>query len=136
VHLVFGQILHPHRLEGARADVQRQRRALHAAGVEPREQASSKCRPAVGAATAPGFLRKHRLIAGFVGRVGIVLDVRRQRQAAELLDQRQTVVGEMQRVERLDAFADCHVEASARRIVVPGCGLLLARICASAVRSP
>jgi hypothetical protein len=46
--------LDAHRLESAGADVQRQPRDFDAALVEPREQRWSKCRPAVGAATAPG----------------------------------------------------------------------------------
>ena len=45
----------PHRLERARADMQRDAGALHAARVAaPAISAASKCRLAVGAATAPG----------------------------------------------------------------------------------
>jgi hypothetical protein len=49
-------VLGLHRLEGAGAHVQRDAGALHAARFQARRARSSKCRAAVGAATAPGFL--------------------------------------------------------------------------------
>ncbi|CAM2144622.1 hypothetical protein PT2222_160105 [Paraburkholderia tropica] len=110
VHRVIGDVFHAHRLERARADVQRERCALHALGVELREQRVVEVQARRGRGHRARILREHGLVAGFVAGVGVVRDVWRQRQTAELLDQREAVVGEVQRVERLDALAHRHVE--------------------------
>ncbi len=56
VHLVLGQVLGLHRLEGAGAHVQRHGGGLHPFVFSAASTLSSKCSAAVGAATAPGWL--------------------------------------------------------------------------------
>jgi hypothetical protein len=63
VHAVLGQVLGLDGLEGAGAHMQRDAGAPHTARVQRASKASSKCSAAVGAATAPGLLRKHGLVA-------------------------------------------------------------------------
>ena len=84
MHAVRVEVVAAHRLERAGADVQRHERAI----ATPRassaaSSAASKCRPAVGAATAPGRARVDGLVALAVG-VGRrrAVDVGRQRHLA------------------------------------------------------
>ena len=53
MHLVARRILRLHRQECARPDMQREELARDAGRVEPSISSGVKCRPAVGAATAP-----------------------------------------------------------------------------------
>ncbi|MDT4832384.1 hypothetical protein FQZ97_659400 [compost metagenome] len=106
MHLVLGQVLGAHRLEGAGTHVQRQEGAAHAGGIQPREQrviemqARGRCRHGARIARVDG------LVAGLVVGVGVVRDVRRQRQAPVALDQVQRRRGEAQREELVHARAD------------------------------
>ena len=71
VHGVCRELLGAHRLEGAGADVQRDERAVDAArGERGAAAAASKCRLAVGAATAPGIAREDALVALAIGSLG------------------------------------------------------------------
>ena len=80
---VLGEILGVDRLERARADVQRDAGDRDARRFRvPPGAPSSKCRPAVGAATAPGVPRVDRLVARLVVGFGCSRDVRRQRHLA------------------------------------------------------
>ncbi|KGD43715.1 hypothetical protein DO70_6589 [Burkholderia pseudomallei] len=115
VHPVLGEVFDAHRLERARADVQRERRALDAARLERGEHRVVEVQAGRRRGDGARVRGEHRLIAGLVGRVGRVLDVRRQRQPAVALDQHEAVVGEVQREERLDALADRHVERIGER---------------------
>ena len=68
VHPVPREVFVLHRLEGAGADVQRDERALRRrVRRAPPASSSSKCSPAVGAATAPGVARVDRLVAVAIG---------------------------------------------------------------------
>ena len=81
-------VLVAHRLEGARADMQRQRaRAATPRASSASSSASSKCSAAVGAATAPGRRANTRLVAALVVGRRRRADVRRQRHVAVRLQQ-------------------------------------------------
>src|SRR5260363_386671 len=81
------------------------------------------------------MLGKDRLIAHLIGGVGIMFDIRRQRQAAIALDQRQTVVWKCSVWNGSTRAPTVTSNASASLRVVPTAGRLLARTCASAVRA-
>src|ERR1700692_2106783 len=110
MHPMLREILHAHRLERARANMQRQRRALHAASVESGKERRVEVQACRGRRDRAGISCIDRLVAGFIEGIGIVFDIRRQRQAAILLDQRQAIGRKMQRVERLHALADSDFE--------------------------
>nr|GEU28151.1 hypothetical protein [Tanacetum cinerariifolium] len=110
VHLVLGQHLVAHRLERAGAHVQRDEREVHALGLERIEQRLVEVQAGSRCGHRAGHLVEHGLVAGFVERIGIVLDVRRQRQAAVRFDQVEHVGVEMQGKEFAGALAHGDVE--------------------------
>ena len=99
----------------------------------PRRYRASKCRPAVGAATAPGFARIDGLVALAIGGLGRAIDIGRQRHRAVRLEELQHVARELQ-VKQL-ALAPDHARAvpPGSATAAPAFKPLLARACTSAV---
>ena len=94
VHLMVGQPLCAHRLEGARAHVQRHGGGLHALGLQRRQHLVVEVQRRRRRGHGAGVAGEDGLVAlGVLDRVGIdlgvllALDVGRQRQVAELVHQ-------------------------------------------------
>ena len=100
LHAVVGDALHAHRLEGARAHVQRHACRLHAARGQRREHVLVEVQRRGRRRHRPGAGGEHGLVAALVlGAVG-VRDVRRQRHVAVRLQQREGVGREAQVEQR------------------------------------
>lgn len=91
VHAVLAEVVHPHRLEGAGAHVQREPGAVRAVGLDAFEQSLVEMQAGRGRSDRAGVAREHGLVARLVGFAGGALDVGRQRQLAVALEQREQV---------------------------------------------
>jgi hypothetical protein len=87
VHVVLGQVLDAHRLEGAGAHVQGDVGDVHALRGQFVEQRLVEVQAGGRRGDGARLLRIDGLVTLLVELVGVVLDVRRQRQAAVGLDQ-------------------------------------------------
>ena len=86
LHSMFVDLLGTNRLEGAVADVQRDRRAFDAAGIERREQLRREVQSRGRCGNRAAVLRVDRLIAIAIGRRIVALDIRRQWHVADAID--------------------------------------------------
>ena len=107
VHDVVFQLVDPHRLEGARAHMQRDEGALHAQGVQLVQRGLIEVQAGGGRRDGAGFARVHGLVAGVVAGVGLVRDVGRQRRGAVGVQQVQHRTGKAD-VEQLALAAQHH----------------------------
>ena len=110
MHLVRGKVFRAHGLERAGADMQRDEREIDAFFTQPREQDFIKMQARRRCGHRAGGARIDRLVTRFIMRISRMVDVRRQRQAAMRVNQREHVVGKCQREKFADARADNDIE--------------------------
>mmetsp|Transcript_53345 Transcript_53345/g.147771 ORF Transcript_53345/g.147771 Transcript_53345/m.147771 type:complete len:341 (+) Transcript_53345:806-1828(+) len=96
VHLVLGDLLDPHRLEGAGANMQGHMRLLDPAGGQRGQHAFVEMQGRRGRRDRTGLLGEHRLVAALVLGIVGMLDVGRQRHMAMVLQQREGVTVQAQ----------------------------------------
>jgi len=118
-HMVF-EIVRPHRLEGARADVQRDERPRDAARLELGEGPLVEVQARGGRRHRAGFARIDRLIALPVGAVRRPIDIGGQRHLAVRLEVGQHVAGELEPVQV--SLATLHARFGAAGQKDPGAG--------------
>ena len=120
---MFAEVVHPHRLEGAGADMQGEPGALRPTLCDAREQRVVEVQAGGGRGDRAGFAGIDRLVARLVGLAGGALDVGRQRQLAVALEQREQVLaGRKAQVEEL-AHAAEHLDLEGVRQPQPAAGL-------------
>ncbi|MCY1430792.1 hypothetical protein D9M71_467470 [compost metagenome] len=112
VHPVLFDALHPHRLEGAGADVQGDERGFHALRADRLEQRLVEVQPGGGCGHRAGALGVDRLVALAVVRFVRTIDVGRQRHVADPLQQRQHFLGEAQLEQRVVALQHLRLAAA------------------------
>ena len=87
MHLVLIDVIGTHRLEGSRADVQRDESAAYAAGLDLGQQIVVEVQPRRGCRDGAGNARIDRLVLLAIGVVGQAVDVGRQRHFAVRLEE-------------------------------------------------
>ena len=130
VHLVLMKIVHPHRLERPRADMQRHMPKLHATLAQSGQQGIIKMQARGGGSHRTNLASKHGLVALGIIRTGFALDIRRQRHPPGVL---QPILQRLPNVEtqtpetglialqhlRLTAGIECNFAADPRRFADP-----------------
>ena len=100
MHLVLGEILFSHRLEGTGTHMQRHESFLHAHVAQIFKKLLGKMQARGRRCNGPRILGVHRLIAAFVGSLSIALDIGRQRHLAHGIEN-----GQRRRIEcQLEEF--------------------------------
>ena len=99
VHAVAAQVLHAHRLERAGADVQRDAGYANALRLQTAEDRVVEVQAGRGGGDSARNAGVDRLVAILVRRVGLAVDVRRQRHAAETLEIGRDGLAEIEPVE-------------------------------------